>query len=105
MSSFLSRLLWAATAALACTAAAAQDGDALAKKYACSACHAMDRKLVGPSFKQVAEKYKGDAAASATLAQRIQKGSAGVWGAVPMPANPNIGDTDAAALAAWVMSR
>lgn len=76
----------------------------LLKKYNCTACHAVDKKVVGPAFKDVAAKYKGDASAKGKLTTKIQKGGGGVWGAMPMPATPNLGDADAAALADSILA-
>lgn len=75
----------------------------LAGKKNCLACHATDKKLVGPSYKDVAAKYKGQKDAVAVLATKIQKGGVGVWGQVPMPAN-NVTPDEAKQLAAWVLS-
>ena len=77
---------------------------ALAQSKNCMACHAVDRKLVGPSYKDVAAKYADDAGAAARLASKIQKGGGGVWGAIPMPANANVSDAEARQLAAWVLT-
>jgi cytochrome c len=77
---------------------------ALAQSKNCLSCHAVDKKLVGPSYKDVAAKYKGDKSAADKLATKIQKGGAGVWGPVPMPANPQVNDAEAKKLAAWVLS-
>ena len=90
---------------IAATAAAPAFADlALAQSKNCMACHAVDRKLVGPSYKDVAAKYAGDAGAADRLAGKIQKGGAGVWGAIPMPANANVSDAEAKQLAAWVLT-
>jgi cytochrome c len=96
----------AALAALGLVAVAspALADEALAKKYACTACHAIDRKLVGPSYKDVAAKYKGDAKAEEKLAVKVKKGGSGVFGPVPMPPNPNVPDADVAKLVKWVLS-
>lgn len=67
--------------------------DELHKKYACTACHQDDKKLVGPSYKEVAAKYKGDKDAVKKLSEKVRKGGSGVWGQVPMP--PNAAPTDA----------
>jgi cytochrome c len=75
----------------------------LAAKKNCMACHAVDKKLVGPAYKDVAAKYKAQKDAVAMLATKIQKGSVGVWGQVPMPANPVTPD-EAKQLATWVLS-
>ena len=77
--------------------------EALAKSKNCMACHAAERKLVGPSYKSVAQKYAGDAKAADMLATKIIKGGAGVWGAIPMPANPQVSEAEAKTLAAWVL--
>ena len=84
-------------------AAPAMADQALATSKNCMACHAVDKKLVGPAYKDVAKKYAGNAAAVAQLATKIQKGGAGVWGAIPMPANPTVNDADAKKLAQWVL--
>ena len=88
-------------------AAAPADGGpaALAKKHACLACHAVDRKLVGPAFKDVAAKYKGQADAEAKLLEKLKKGGSGNWGPVPMPPNPDLPENDARILVEWVLSR
>ena len=75
----------------------------LAKQMNCLACHAADKKVIGPSYKDVAAKYAGQKDASDKLAQKIIKGGSGVWGAVPMPANPQVNEADAKALATWIM--
>ena len=77
---------------------------ALATAKNCMACHALDKKLVGPSYKDVAAKYAGDKSAVDKLASKIQKGGAGVWGPVPMPANTQVNDAEAKKLAAWVLT-
>lgn len=76
---------------------------ALAKSKNCMACHAVEKKLVGPSFKDIATKYAGQSDATAKLAGKIVKGGSGVWGPVPMPANNQVTDADAQTLAAWVL--
>lgn len=78
--------------------------EALAKAKNCMACHATARKLVGPSYKDVAAKYAGDGSAAGKLAGKIMRGSAGTWGAVPMPANPGVSEADAKKLAEWILS-
>jgi len=93
-------------AAIAVSAAAlpATANEELAKKNACTACHAVDKKVVGPAFKEVAAKYAGQKDAAAKLAEKIQKGGSGVWGPVPMPANTQVNEAEAKQLAAWVLS-
>lgn len=76
---------------------------ALAQKNACMACHAVDKKMVGPSYQNIAKKYAGQADAEAKLTQSIKAGGAGKWGPVPMPAQPNLSEADAKTLAAWVL--
>ena len=76
----------------------------LATSKNCMACHATDKKLVGPAYKDVAAKYAGDKTAADKLAIKIQKGGAGVWGPVPMPANTQVSDAEAKKLAAWVLT-
>ncbi len=75
----------------------------LAQKNACLACHAPAKKLVGPAYNDVARKYAGQADAVAKLSDSIRKGGSGVWGAVPMPAQPNLSEADAKTLAQWVL--
>ena len=77
--------------------------EALAKKHNCTACHAVDKKMVGPAYKDVAKKYKGQADAGAKLAEKVKKGGSGVWGAVPMPPNAAVPDGDINTLVAWVL--
>lgn len=77
--------------------------EAMAKKYNCTACHAIDKKLVGPAYKDVAAKYKGQNVA-AKLEQKVKKGGGGVWGPVPMPPNAAVPDADIKKLVAWVLS-
>lgn len=76
---------------------------ALAQKNACTACHAVDRKLVGPAYQEIAKRYAGQKDAEATLAKSIKAGGAGKWGPVPMPAQPALSEADAKTLAAWIL--
>ena len=78
---------------------------ALATSKNCMACHAVDKQLVGPSYKDVAAKYAGQKDAVDKLAVKIMKGSAGVWGPIPMPANAQVNDAEAKKLAAWVLAQ
>ena len=75
----------------------------LAKKNACMSCHAIEKKLVGPSFKDVANKYSKNPDAAKQLAQSIKKGGAGKWGPVPMPPPTSLSDQDALVIAKWIM--
>ncbi len=77
----------------------------LARAKLCTGCHAVDRKLVGPAFKDIAARYAGQAGAQARLAEKIVNGGSGAWGAVPMPANPKLSADDAKALAGWVLQQ
>ena len=82
----------------------AQASDELAKKYMCLTCHQLDKKLVGPSYHDVAAKYKGDKAAEAKLVDKVKKGGTGVWGQIPMPPNDKVPDADVKALVKWILS-
>lgn len=93
----------AAAAALALSTGVAFADEALAKKNACMSCHQIAKKVVGPSFQDIAKKYKGDAKAQAHLETVIVKGGKGVWGPVPMAAQPKAAG-DAKALAEWILS-
>jgi len=75
----------------------------IAKQNACLGCHAVDKKIVGPSFQAVAEKYKNDPNAQAFLKNKIAKGGAGSWGVVPMPSNTKLSDADLATLTNWIL--
>ncbi len=96
-------LFAAAAVAVLSTAPAFANAD-LAQKKNCMACHAIDKKLVGPAYKDVAAKYAGQKDMAAKLAEKIQKGGSGVWGAVPMPANPQVSPAEAKQLADWVLT-
>ncbi len=85
--------------------AGARADQALAQSKNCMACHAVDKKLVGPSYKDIAKKYGGQKDAAAKLAEKIIKGGSGAWGAVPMPANPQVTQADAQKLVSWIMSQ
>lgn len=76
----------------------------LAKAKNCMACHAADRKMVGPSYKDIATRYAKDKDAVPKLARKIREGGVGVWGQIPMPANPQVSEAEARTLAAWVMA-
>ncbi len=93
-----------ALSTLAALATPAFADQALATAKNCMACHAVDKKLVGPAYKEVAAKYASDKGAVDKLAVKITKGGAGVWGAVPMPANTQVSDAEAKKLASWVLS-
>lgn len=76
----------------------------LAQKKNCMACHAIDKKLIGPAYKDVAAKYAGEADAVPKLTQKVMKGGSGVWGAVPMPANPQVSEAEAKQLVQWILT-
>ena len=101
---FLALIGAAAVAGLAFSGAARADA-ALAAKKNCMACHQVDKKVVGPSYKDVAAKYAGDKDAVNKLAVKIVKGGSGVWGPVPMPANTQVSEAEAKQLAAWVLAQ
>lgn len=83
----------------------AGDPAGAAQKAGCMACHAVDKKVVGPSFKDIAAKYKGQGDAVAKLAEKVRKGGAGVWGQIPMPPSPDgkIGDADLKEVVGWIL--
>ena len=93
-----------AAIALAIAALPAAANEELAKKNACTACHSVDKKVVGPAFKEVAAKYRGDKTAEAKLVKKVKEGGVGVWGQVPMPPNSAVSDKDIQALVKWVLS-
>lgn len=99
----MKRALFAMLAAVSVTAPAFAD-QALATAKNCMACHAIDKKLVGPAFKDVAAKYKGDKSAADKLATKVIKGGSGVWGPVPMPANAQVNEAEAKKLVAWILA-
>jgi cytochrome c len=88
----------------ALTAAPAFASLELATKSNCTACHAVDKKVVGPSYKDVAAKYKGNAKAEAMLVEKVKKGGVGTWGQVPMPPNAAVKDEDIKTLVKWILS-
>jgi cytochrome c len=94
-----------ATSAALLAAAPARADEALAKKHNCLICHAVDKKLVGPSYKDIAMKYKGQKAAAAKLEEKVKKGGSGVWGPVPMPPNAAVPEGDIKKLVAWILKQ
>jgi cytochrome c len=97
------KVVFALSAAMALCAPAFAD-QALAAAKNCMSCHAVDHKVIGPAFKDVAAKYAGQKGAVDMLANKIMKGGSGVWGPVPMPANTQVNAAEAKQLAAWVLS-
>ena len=98
----LAGLALSATPALAAVDAAR--ALSIANQNACMGCHAVDRKLVGPAYQDVAAKYNGDAGAQAKLIKKVREGGMGNWGQIPMPANPKIADTDLKTVIDWVLA-
>ena len=90
-------------AAIAAPALAA-DETALAQKSGCLACHSVDSKIVGPAYKDVAAKYRGDKGAEARLIEKVEKGGSGVWGQVPMPPSSTVKPEDVKKLVDWILS-
>lgn len=96
-------VLVGASIALVLSGSALANAD-LAKAKNCLSCHAVDNKIVGPSLKDVAKKYAGDKTAEAKLATKVVKGGSGVWGAIAMPANPQVSEAEAKILVKWVLA-
>jgi cytochrome c len=78
--------------------------EALMKKDNCAVCHAVDKKVVGPAYVDVAAKYRGDKDAVAKLSKKVKEGSSGVWGPIPMPPNSTTSDADIKELVTWILS-
>lgn len=100
-------LALAGTALAVAPAHAALDNakaEALMKKDGCAACHAVDKKIVGPAYVEVAAKYKGDKNAQAMLAKKVKEGGVGVWGQIPMPPNAATSQADINDLVAWILT-
>ena len=101
---------WIVLAASACVAGGAHaaldntTAEAMMKKDGCAACHAIDKKLVGPPYVDVAAKYKGDKDALAKLSEKVKKGGTGVWGSIPMPPNVTVSDADIKELVTWILT-
>ena len=94
----------AATLAAGAHAADAKAGEALAKTSGCLACHTVDKKLVGPSYQEIADRYRNDKGAEANLIQKVKAGGKGVWGDIPMPPNAHVKDADIKTMVQWVLS-
>jgi len=105
MSRITSCLLAALGAGAMLVAPATRADEALAKKYNCLACHAVDKKVVGPAYRDVAKKFKGQPDAVATLSAKVKKGSSGAWGPIPMPPNAAVPDADIKALVEWILKQ
>ena len=85
-------------------AAPARANPELARQKICTGCHAVDKKQIGPAFKDIAARYAGQKDAAVRLAEKIVQGGAGVWGVVPMPANPKVTPEEARRLVSWILS-
>ena len=94
----------AVTLAPGARAADAKAAEALAKNSGCLACHTMDKKLIGPGYKEVANKYRGNKAAEADLVKKVKAGSKGVWGDIPMTPNAHVKDEDIKTIVQWILS-
>lgn len=101
----MNRLVRVAAAFLVVATVPADANEALAKKHNCLACHTVERKMVGPAYKDVAAKYRGVKGAEAKLVEKVKKGGSGVWGQVPMPPNAAVPDADLHALVKWILSQ
>jgi cytochrome c len=99
------KLIVAASGLLLASAANAVGEQELAQKSGCLVCHAVDKRVIGPSYKEVSAKYKGDKGAEAKLIEKIKKGGTGVWGQVPMPPNFTVKDADIKTLTKWILSQ
>lgn len=98
-------LLTIALAGSMLVAGQASANQALAQKSGCLACHSIDKKVLGPAYKDIAAKYKGNKAAEAMLIEKVKKGGSGTWGPMPMPANsPQVKDADIKAIVEWVLA-
>ena len=102
----MKHLLWslALLGAVSALPAAAADPMALAKKYACLSCHAVDHKLVGPAWKDVAARYRGQKDAEAKLMAKVRHGGSGAWGTIPMPPNPGPSNAELKELVDYILS-
>ena len=102
--SYASTLAAVTAVVAAASAMPAHANLALAQKNACTACHAVDKKVLGPAYQDVAKKYAAQKDAAAQLSDSIRKGGAGKWGPVPMPAQPSLSEADAKTLAEWILT-
>lgn len=104
MTTRFTALLAAAGLGLALNAAHAADGQALAQKNGCLSCHAINQKVLGPAYKDVAAKYEHDSGAVAKLMAKVKNGGSGAWGPVPMPPHPQLKDEELKTLVEWILS-
>ncbi len=105
MKTLVSGVALAFIAAFAAAPARAQNVDDLLKKHACLSCHAVDKKLVGPAYKEVAAKYRTQKDAQKLLVEKVKKGGVGVFGQVPMPPNAGVSDADLNAMVKWILAQ
>lgn len=98
-------LCFVAMTTVALMAGPVHANEELVKKNGCATCHAQDRKMVGPTWKEVAAKYKGEAKAADALAEKVKVGGKGVWGQVPMPPQNKVSDADLKLILAWVLAQ
>jgi cytochrome c len=103
-SMFAGNAVFAAEGGSAASVASVADAVAIARGNACMGCHAVDRKLVGPSFQQIAAKYKGDPQAQAKLVAKVRNGGSGVWGVIPMPSHPSMNAADIQKVVGWILA-
>lgn len=104
MKAFLMAIAAAGSLMVAAQASADANVD-LAQKSGCLACHGVDKKILGPAYKDVAAKYKGNKEAEAKLIAKVKAGGSGVWGPMPMPANsPRVSDADITSLVKWILA-
>ena len=104
MSKRTAALVLALGAGALLAAPASRADEAMAKKYNCLACHSVDKKVVGPAYKDIAKKYAGQPGIEAKLIEKVKKGGAGVWGPIPMPPNAAVPEADVKKLVEWILS-
>lgn len=100
----IKKLVVFSTILVICCLQTAMANEELARSNNCLACHSVDNKIIGPAFKDVAAKYKGDDSATATLVNKVKNGGGGVWGDIPMPPNAAASDADIETLVKWILS-
>jgi cytochrome c len=100
----MNKLLAVAAIALSLASGSVLASDELARAKNCQACHAAERKMVGPSYKDIAARYAKERDAATRLARKIRDGGVGVWGQIPMPANPQVSEAEALTLARWILA-
>ncbi|KXW55522.1 c-type cytochrome [Ferrovum sp. PN-J185] len=105
MNKLVSSTLALSLACLSFTTFAAEKGETLAAQHGCLSCHAVDHKIVGPAYKDVAKKYQGVAGIEDKLFHKVRNGGGGVWGAMAMPAQKTVSDADLHTILKWVLSR